>query len=217
MPEILSNADSFLRAIEKYAEEQRNQLKSEFEAYKKEEIEKAKDEGLREAYSLIQREMSAIKKEISGKLSQDELESRSKLFEKRKDMEDEVFQKAAQRLTDFTKSPEYEKLLIDSVKKIALALKSDDVVFFVKSDDLRFAEKIKAAYASVITSEKKPAGKINAAISPSCEVKSSNDIKIGGLAGRSALLGLIADDTLDTKLDGQREWFYKNSGLKVAE
>lgn len=217
MSETQNNADNFLKAIEKYAEEQRNQLKFEFEAYKKKEIEKAEDEGLREAYALIQREMSAIKREISGKLSRDELDSRRKLFEKRNDMADKVFRKAAQRLIDFTKSPEYEAMLIESVKKIALSLRSDDVVFYVKSGDLKFADKIKATYTSEISREKRLTDKIRTAFSSSCEVKASKDIKIGGITGRSARLGLIADDTLDTKLDGQREWFYKNSGLKVTE
>ena len=65
--------------------------------------------------------------------------------------------------------------------------------------------------------DKKLADKIKSAFSPSCEVKSSKEIKIGGITGRSASLGLIADETLDTKLDGQREWFYQNSGLRVTE
>lgn len=217
MSETQSNADNFLKAIEKYAEEQRNQLRLEFEAYKKKELESAESEGLREAYTLIQREMSTIKRDISGRLSRDEMESKKKLFEKRNEMADKVFQKAAQKLLTFTKTSEYEKFLLDSVKKIALALESDDVVLYVKSEDLRFSEKLRAAYTAERTKEKKLADKIKAAFSPSCEIKASKEIKIGGITGRSASLGLIADDTLDTKLDGQREWFYKNSGLKVTE
>lgn len=217
MPETQSNTDNFLKAIEKYAEEQRNQIRFESETYKKQELEKAESEGLREAYALIQREMSAIRTEISSKLSRDEMESRMHLFEKRNEMSEKIFEKVTQKLLAFTKTTEYEKMLLDSVKKIAQALKADDVVFYVKSDDLKLAEKIKAAYASERGKEKKLTDKIRAAFSSACDVKASKEIKIGGITGRSASLGLIADDTLDTKLDGQREWFYKNSGLKVTE
>lgn len=199
MPEIQGNTDNFLKAIEKYAEEQRTKIRFESETYKKEELEKAEAEGLREAYALIQREMSAIRDKISSKLSRDELESKTHLFEKRNKMSEEVFKKAAQKLIAFTKTSEYEAMMLNSVREIAKVLKADDIVFFVKNDDLRFAEKIKSAFSA------------------SCEIKTSKEIKIGGIMGRSASLGLIADETLDTKLDGQREWFYENSGLKVTQ
>ena len=217
MAEVQSGSENFLKAIEKYAEEQRNKIRFESESFKKQELEKAESEGLREAYTLIQREMAAIRTEISSQLSRDEMASRKKIFEKRNKMTENVFEKVTQKLVEFTKTADYEKLMLESVKKIAQTLKADDVIFFVKESDLKLADKIKAAYTAERLKDKKPADKIKSAFSPSCEVKSSKEIKIGGITGRSAGLGLIADETLDTKLDGQREWFYQNSGLRVTE
>lgn len=217
MAEVQSGSENFLKAIEKYAEEQRNKIRFESESFKKQELEKAEAEGIREAYTLIQREMAAIRTEISSQLSRDEMASRKKIFEKRNKMTENVFEKVTQRLVEFTKTADYEKLMLESVKKIAQALKADDVIFFIKERDLKFADKIKAAYTAEKLKDKKLADKIKSAFSPSCEVKSSKEIKIGGITGRSASLGLIADETLDTKLDGQREWFYQNSGLRVTE
>lgn len=198
MAEVQNNSDNFLKAIEKYAEEQRNKIRFESESFKKQELEKAESEGLREAYTLIQREMAAIRTEISSQLSRNEMESRQKLFEKRNQMANTVFEKVAEKLNEFTRTADYEKLLLESVKKIAQVLKSDDIIFFVRESDLKLSEKIKLAFPT------------------SCEVKASKEIKIGGITGRSASLGLIVDETLDTKLDGQREWFYQNSGLRVT-
>ena len=217
MAEVQSGSENFLKAIEKYAEEQRNKIRFESESFKKQELEKAETEGIREAYTLIQREMAAIRTEISSQLSRDEMASRKKIFEKRNKMTENVFEKVTQRLVEFTKTADYEKLMLESVKKIAQALKADDVIFFIKESDLKFADKIKVAYTAERLKDKKLADKIKSAFSPSCEVKSSKEIKIGGITGRSASLGLIADETLDTKLDGQRAWFYQNSGLRVAE
>lgn len=217
MAEVQSCSENFLKAIEKYAEEQRNKIRFESESFKKQELEKAETEGIREAYTLIQREMAAIRTEISSQLSRDEMASRKKIFEKRNKMTENVFEKVTQRLVEFTKTADYEKLMLESVKKIAQALKADDVIFFIKESDLKFADKIKVAYTAERLKDKKLADKIKSAFSPSCEVKSSKEIKIGGITGRSASLGLIADETLDTKLDGQREWFYQNSGLRVTE
>lgn len=217
MAEVQSGSENFLKAIEKYAEEQRNKIRFESESFKKQELEKAETEGIREAYTLIQREMAAIRTEISSQLSRDEMASRKKIFEKRNKMAENVFEKVTQKLVEFTKTADYEKLMLESVKKIAQALKADDVIFFIKESDLKFADKIKVAYTAERLKDKKLADKIKSAFSPSCEVKSSKEIKIGGITGRSASLGLIADETLDTKLDGQREWFYQNSGLRVTE
>ena len=217
MAEVQSGSENFLKAIEKYAEEQRNKIRFESESFKKQELEKAETEGIREAYTLIQREMAAIRTEISSQLSRDEMASRKKIFEKRNKMTENVFEKVTQRLVEFTKTADYEKLMLESVKKIAQALKADDVIFFIKESDLKCADKIKVAYTAERLKDKKLADKIKSAFSPSCEVKSSKEIKIGGITGRSASLGLIADETLDTKLDGQREWFYQNSGLRVTE
>ena len=217
MAEVQSGSENFLKAIEKYAEEQRNKIRFESGSFKKQELEKAETEGIREAYTLIQREMAAIRTEISSQLSRDEMASRKKIFEKRNKMTENVFEKVTQRLVEFTKTADYEKLMLESVKKIAQALKADDVIFFIKESDLKFADKIKVAYTAERLKDKKLADKIKSAFSPSCEVKSSKEIKIGGITGRSASLGLIADETLDTKLDGQREWFYQNSGLRVTE
>lgn len=217
MAEVQGGSENFLKAIEKYAEEQRNKIRFESESFKKQELEKAEAEGIREAYTLIQREMAAIRTEISSQLSLDEMASRKKIFEKRNKMTENVFEKVTQKLVEFTKTADYEKLMLESVKKIAQALKADDVIFFIKESDQKFADKIKAAYTAEKLKDKKLADKIKSAFSPSCEVKSSKEIKIGGITGRSASLGLIADETLDTKLDGQREWFYQNSGLRVTE
>lgn len=217
MAEVQGGSDNFLKAIEKYAEEQRNQIRFESESFKKQELEKAESEGLREAYTLIQREMAAVRTEISSKLSRDEMASRKKIFEKRNGMTEKVFQRVKEKLIEFTKTGAYEKLLIESVKKIAQGLKADDVILFVKESDMKLADKLKAAYSAERLKDKKLGDKIKSAFSPSCEVRISHEIKIGGITGRSAKLGLIADETLDTKLEGQREWFYQNSGLRVTE
>lgn len=199
MPDTESSTNNFLMAIEKYANEQRNQIKLESENFKKAELAKAEEEGLKEAYNLIQREMANIRAQISSELSREEMASKVKLFEKRNKIADEVFAKVSDKLIAFTKTDDYVKMLEESVKKIAEYINADDTVFYVKKDDIKYTDNIKSAFGG------------------SCTVIESKSIKLGGVTGRSSKLGLIADETLDTKLEGQREWFYKNSDLKVTE
>ena len=60
MPGTVSKTDNFLKAIEKYAEEQRSKIQSEAEDFRERELNKAEEEGLREAYVLIQKKMTEI-------------------------------------------------------------------------------------------------------------------------------------------------------------
>ena len=78
-------------------------------------------------------------------------------------------------------------------------LKADDVVVYVRKDDLKFADAIKSA------------------VKGNCRVEQSDEISIGGMIGISKKMGLLVDETLDSRLEAQHEWFCENSGLKVTE
>ena len=68
MPDTVSKTDNFLKAIEKYAEAQRTKIQSEAEDFKEKELNKAEEEGLREAYVLIQKKMSDIKMRVAAEI-----------------------------------------------------------------------------------------------------------------------------------------------------
>ena len=53
---------NFLKAINKYAAEQRKEIKTRAEEFRKYELQKAEAEVLRDAYYLIQNEMAQMKK-----------------------------------------------------------------------------------------------------------------------------------------------------------
>jgi len=199
MPDIISKTDNFLKAIEKYAAEQRSKLESEAEEFKEKEINKAEEDGLKEAYVLLQRKMSAINTSIARELSKAENESRKSTFVKRQEIEDKVFDRAKEKLIEFAKTDKYTEKLLESVKKISRKLTADDVVLYVNQRDMKLKNKIISAFGK------------------KCDVQSSDEIKIGGITGISREMGLLADETLDTRLSQQREWFCENSGLKVTE
>ena len=199
MPDIVSKTDNFLKAIEKYAAEQRSKLESEAEEFREKEINKAEEDGLKEAYVLLQRKMSAINTSIARELSKAENESRKSTFVKRQEIEDKVFDRAKEKLIEFAKTDKYTEKLLESVKKISRKLTADDVVLYVNQRDMKLKNKIISAFGK------------------KCDVQSSDEIKIGGITGISREMGLLADETLDTRLSQQREWFCENSGLKVTE
>ena len=61
----------------------------------------------------------------------------------------------------------------------------------------------------------KYADKISKAFKGEVTVKEVADILIGGLRVYCPSQQIAVDETLDTKLEGQREWFYANASLQI--
>ena len=188
---------SFLRAINKYAKEQSDAIRLEAEEFRKQEIEKATKEGIEDAYTLIQKEISVRKSQIVSDVAKREQESRRNLFIKRNEIVDKVFIDASAKLCEYTKTEEYVTYLKKSAEKINKLFENNACVVYIKEADNDKAELIKE-------------------IIPQSEIITSNDISLGGIKAYCEKLSIVADDTLDTKLNDQRIWFTENSGLKVV-
>ena len=167
MPDIVSKTDNFLKAIEKYAAEQRSKIESEAEG-------------------------------IARELSKAENASRKSTFAKRQEIEDKVFERAKEKLLEYAGTDKYITKLLESAKTVSEKLTADDVTLYVCERDLKLKNKIISAFGR------------------KCDVQASNEIQIGGIMGISRTVGLLADETLDTKLQNQREWFCENSGLTIT-
>ena len=198
MPDIVSKTDNFLKAIEKYAAEQRSKIESEAEEFKTKELNKAEEDGLKEAYVLLQKKMLSINTGIARELSKAENASRKSTFAKRQEIEDKVFERAKGKLLEYAGTDKYIQKLLESAKTVSEKLTADDVILYVCEKDLKLKDKIISAFGR------------------NCAVQSSSEIQIGGIMGVSRTVGLLADETLDTKLQNQKEWFCENSGLTIT-
>lgn len=199
MPDTMSKTDNFLQAIEKYAEEQRGRLRSEAEAFKERELNAAEEEGMRDAYLMIQKTMADVNNRIAADTSRAIAEGKQRVFTRRQQIEDEVFAKATRKLSAFTESDQYPAFLTKCAVNISRVLKAEDVVLYVCECDLKYKKKLRDYFGQ------------------NCEVLPSDTIQIGGIMGHSRSRGLVADETIDTRLEQQREWFYEHSGLTVTE
>jgi vacuolar-type H+-ATPase subunit E/Vma4 len=198
MPENSHKANNFLNAINKYAEEQRNKIKLEGETYKKNELEKAEREALKEIYLLIQKEMVSMRNEIAAKISKKESEGKRKLFNKRNRITHEIFSRVENILIEFTKSEKYLEFLKKSSENVSHLIDCSGKILFIKEEDYKFVKNI-----------------LNF-LGQNCKIKRSDEIKIGGIKVKDIKTGMIFDETLDTKLQAQHEWFILNCGMKIV-
>lgn len=195
--ENAAKTDNFLQAIKKYAEEQRQSMQNEVKHIKEEKIKAAKKRGKIDSDKYISDKLEAKKTEETSKVAKLMQDGQKKLFLKRSEITKTVFNKAEEKLIKYTQTDEYSQKLIDSAKAIAEIFGDKNCTLSVNEKDLAFADKISALFT----------GK--------AEVTVDTSIKIGGIKGYCSDLSIIADETLDSKLDAQKEWFVENSNLSV--
>lgn len=195
--EKTAKTDNFLQAIKKYADEQKNAIRIEAEQLKEEKIKKAEKKAKYDSEKLIKDSLEAKRNEETSKLAKMTQDGQKKLFLERMEMTDKVFKKAEEKLIEYTEKPEYYEKLEQSAKNIAALFGSENCVIYVNEKDMAYSDKIKAQFS----------GKT--------EICTDRTIKIGGLKGYCETMSIVADETLDSRLKAQKEWFIENSGLSV--
>lgn len=189
--------DNFLRAIKKYADRQRKHMREEVEQLKEIKLSEAEKKAKLDSKKLISDKLEAKRNEETSRLAKLTQDGQRKLFEKRAEMTEKIFETAAQRLVKYSESSEYKEMLLKNAKEVASVFKDQDCVVYVNEKDISMQAEIKAVFA----------GK--------AEIEADKGIKIGGLKGYCKAMSIVADETLDSKLEAQREWFIENSGLSV--
>lgn len=194
-----SKIDTILSAIREEAARQQNAIEQQTEQKMQDELARAEAEVLQETYDMIKRRSAAIREEAGRKISAQEQAARRALFERRSQIMQEVFDQAHARLDAFAASADYPAFLEASAQRIAQQAKDTPATLFVRSEDLAKVEGLCHLFPA-------PA-----------EVKADPSIHIGGLRVELSDQHLCLDDTLDTRLSAQREWFMTRSGLTIGE
>ena len=190
-------AAKFFDAITKDAEERHEEMTRKTRETVESGLEKAKTKAHSQAQAKIERERMLKEQEFNRTVANERTQQRARLTDKRGAITDEVFGDAREKLTAFTESDGYADFLKKSAAGFAAVFPQGDVIVYVRPGDMRFADDIKNAFGR------------------DCKVESSDEITIGGC--RAGVFGgsTVADDTLDTRLEAQREWFLENSGMSV--
>lgn len=195
MPE--NKTDNFLKAIKRYANAQKRAMAGEVKQLKTERLKEAEAKAKLDSERVKKQKLAETHNRQTAKLAKATQEGQKKLFLERSVMAEEVFRLASDKLSDYTKTAEYREKLKESAKAIAEVFDGCGCVLYLNERDLQSAGELKAFFSG------------------DTEVKADKSIKIGGLKGYCQSKGIIADETLDAKLEAQREWFVENAALSV--
>ena len=132
----------------------------------------------------------------NNKIAGEMMKARTELSKFREKITADVFHQAREKLNVFSKSDDYKKFISESAAALFVLL-GEDARIFVKDADLKLKKEIEKAFNG------------------HCTVCADIEIEIGGLKGKNSSDTLLADDTLDTRLKQQYEWFLSNCNLNV--
>lgn len=191
-------ASNFLDVISKYTKRQRAKTIEEFKKQEELEIKKAEEEIIEDVNTMLDKELIEMKNKISIEVSRKELEERKAFYRRRKEIMKDMFKECRKRLIEFSLSDEYKQSLKQYAEEIASVLASDDIVLYIKEDDLKYSDTIRGCFKN------------------KCEIRTAKDITIGGIRGCSELRRLIVDETLDAKLKEQEDWASEKFGVLLV-
>ena len=192
-----NKTDNFLKAIKKYAGAQKKAMEGEVKQLKSERLKEAEEKAKRDSEALKKQKLNEVHNSQTAKLATKTQEGQKQLYIARAQMTEEVFKLASDKLKAYAQTDEYRAKLNDSAKAVAELFGGKDCIIYVNERDIAEAEQFKSLFSA------------------GSEVKADKTIQIGGVKAYCESMGIIADETLDSKLDLQREWFVENAELSV--
>jgi vacuolar-type H+-ATPase subunit E/Vma4 len=119
------------------------------------------------------------------------------LYVRRKEISEDIFNEIHKKLLLFVKSKKYEDFIETKLKTIESQMTSQNLSFYIRPND-------EVCNKMILTFFDK-----------SINIVKDDKIKIGGFRVVSSKLMLEIDETLDTKLENNKTWFYTNSKLFI--
>lgn len=184
----------FLKAINNAAMQKCTDIAKQIDETTKLEMARAEEEASRDGHAKITAAKEKIEANAKRTVANYELKKRKEIYQKRLDYQTAVFEEAKNQLIEFTKTDDYREFLVRIAKKIS-DLISENATVYLADNDFKFKDLISE--------------NINA------EIITDSNIRIGGIKAFDVINNILIDDTLDTRLENQKEWFLENSDMKI--
>ena len=189
----------FKKEIEAAANLQIKTLKDEIEDIKKKQIAHI-DEDVHDGINrALETELNELNTDHSASMNRIKTNTHQEIIKKKKELLDSVILEVQKKCLHFVKTKKYQNGMLNLVKKIDKEFCGENFLFRIKQDD--------NALEDIITNN----------YSKNHVIEKVDYIKIGGFIGICTEKGILTDQTIDSKLEERRTWFYENSKLAVKQ
>lgn len=192
--QLYHNINLIIDSIDNQAAKEKETLENAAEKLYGEKLALLEEEIASKYDALTKYELQKLSVDANVKANDLETAYKSKLAEMREGIIDEVFDSAIKSIESFTESESYAELIEKSAENIA-SLYDGAVRVYLRECDSRFENVISAKFGT------KP------------EFVTDDKIKIGGIKVLFIDHAVLADDTLDSRLEQKRNDFIKNGDL----
>ncbi len=192
-----SKINSFINSITDAAAEKRSRVGAETQEILDAERAIIEAKAKKTAEDYFRARTAEIRLEAGKRISESAAECRKEVFGRRNEISLRIRSAVAEKLNEFTASPEYGEFLKKSVDRIVDFLGEGNITLLFRPEDIEIGKEICKDYFNVTVSE-------------------DSSIKIGGIKGINSIVTMLIDDTLDGRLEGCKKWFEENSGLYIS-
>lgn len=196
--DINKKLESFEAKIMARTQVQCEEIAAEVETYRKEELEKYLSDVLGEAGRYEAAQLQEVAAAGARAVYQKKTALKKELFQKREGYCATIFATAEKRLLDFVGSGDYLPFLAQKAQLLGEKYAGEGITLLVRAADLPLGEELRKAFGSP------------------CTVEATGEILLGGLILSALTEGYRVDESLDSALRNQREWFYQNAGMVVT-
>lgn len=170
----------------------------EAEEYKQSELEKAKQQEYDKIFNYMQSQVRNIQWKYKQVITKASLDAKRKTLIFRNELSQKVFEETEKALKDFADSAKYKDYIIQKFQNAIKDFECDGAVLLLRKEDMPLAEELK-----------KIAGIQN--------VEADKTNLLGGFKIENRKTSLLLDESFASILADQKQYFYQNSGLTLAE
>ena len=187
----------FDKAIKKEAGKRIDQLRKEIDYLYAKEMKKIKEDLQLKKTLELNKALRELQVEYQDQINQIGVGFDEKLIKERTFMVNFIYQSVLIKLGDFIQTKEYDQLMTEKIKQLNDFVKNKKVVFNISENDERISKVIEKVMTSTF------------------EIKVSHHIHLGGFLAEVPSDKIEIDETLDTRFNERKAWFYKNSKLFI--
>lgn len=186
--------ERFSEIINRNALAQCKKIEKQTEKFRKEQLKDLESKAKAELESRLEYEAQRITTQKGSRISTLVSESKKHLAEKREEITTGVFKKVEEQLEKFTESSAYPEFLKNSIKALVEEV-GEGACIYARKADLELCRGL--------------------GVSGVAEIKESSKIKLGGVAASNAAGTVFAVDTLESRLEEQKEAFKQKADLSI--
>ena len=179
------------------AEKESRRLIDSANALRDMELAAAKEKIVAETGERLQRESAAIRHEYASGIAAERTHAREALLRRRDTLTRMVFMNVQARLAQFAQSPEYPALLLRELALIKEGYDHSASTVFLAERDMTLAAEIER-------------------LLPGASVQPDENISLGGWKLLSNQARVMIDQSFETRLRDQKEWFLEHCNLEVT-